>query len=131
MKRIRRKMEKLSKDVYRHIQSFLTIEDYWNSKLYFKDTECKYQEDKIKLFKQLFNTIPNCFFNRLNSKNMNKRIIYENFIKYNKIEFFCYENFLKKELKKKICKLTKQKINFFHNKSCHIDNNVYHFLLWK
>ena len=123
-------MEKLNKDIHRHIQSFMTIEDYWNSKLYFKNTECKYQEDKIKLFKQLFDTVPN-HFHRVQT-NMNKRIIYENFTKYNKMEFFCYENFLNKELKKKICKLTKQKINFFHNKSySHGNDSVYHFLLWK
>lgn len=123
-------MEKLSKDIHRHIQSFLTIEDYWKSKLYIRETECRYQEDKIKLFKQLFNIIPNRFFNV--KINMNKRIIYENFIKYNKMEFFCYENFLKEEIKKKIYKLTKQKITFFHNKSySYGNNNVYHFLLWK
>ena len=121
-------MDTINKDIHRHIQSFMTIEDYWNSKLYFKNTGCKYQEDKIKLFKQLFDIIPNRFFSVKN--NMNKRIVYEHFIKYNKMEFYCYENFLQKELKKKICKLTKQKINFFCNKSySHGKDNVYHFLV--
>jgi hypothetical protein len=123
-------MTELNKDVRRHIQSFMTVKDYWNSKLYFKGTKCKYQEDKIKLFKQLFQTIPNRFFSV--KFNMNKRIVYENFIKYNRLEFFCYENFLKKEIKKEFCKLTKQKINFFHNKSySHGNDSIYHFLMWK
>ena len=129
-------MNTFSKDIHRRIQSFMTIEDYWNSKLYFKDTECKYQEDKIKLFKQLFDIMPNHFFGvtkRITRTNMNKRIIYENFIKYHKMEFYCYENFLQKELKKQICKLTKQKIIFFRNKSASTGtkNGVYHFLMWK
>ena len=126
-------MNTFSKDIHRHIQSFMTIEDYWNSKLYFKDTECNYQEDKIKLFKQLFDIMPNRYPNVYRVQtNMNKRIIYENFIKYNKMEFYCYENFLQKELKKKICKLTKQKITFFRNKSASPKNgSIYHFLIWK
>jgi len=123
-------MDTISKDLHRHIQSFMTVKDYWNSKLYFKETKCKYQEDKIKLFKELFNIIPTRFFSVQTS--MNKRIIYENFIKYNKMEFFCYENFLKKEIKKKFCKLTKQKITFFHNKSySNATDKIYHFLMWK
>ena len=123
-------MDTISKDLHRHIQSFMTVKDYMNSKLYIKDTKCKYQEDKIQLFKELFDIIPNRFY-RVKT-NMNKRLLYENLIKYNKMEFFCFENFLQKELKKKICKLTKQKINFFHNKSySHGNVSVYHFLMWK
>ena len=123
-------MDTVSKDIHTHIQSFMTVKDYMNSKLVLKGTKCKYQEDKIQLFKELFDIIPNRFFNL--KINMNKRLVYENFIKYNKMEFFCYENFLKKEIKKKFCKLTKQKINFFHNKSySHGNNSVYHFLMWK
>ena len=90
-------MDTISKDLHRHIQSFMTVKDYWNSKLYFKETKCKYQEDKIKLFKELFNIIPTRFFSVQTS--MNKRIIYENFIKYNKMEFFCYvHNYLDLQL---------------------------------
>ena len=82
-------MNNISKDLQRYILSFLNIEDYQTSKLYLKDTKCKYQEDKIKLFQEVFKNIPNIIF-QINKKKINKKNLYKNFIKYNTLDFFCY-----------------------------------------
>jgi len=109
-------MDYISKDLHRHIQSFMTVEEYLNSKLYLKDTECKYQEDKIKLFKELFNVIPNILICNY-TKTMGKRIAYDYFLKHNKLNIVYEGNLLNSRrefreiLNKLKLKIKKIKIN--------------------
>jgi|TARA_Y100000746_G_C15341545_1_gene382046 hypothetical protein len=119
-------------DTFRHILSFLPVEDYLRLKLICKDAVSKEQEDRIFFFKQeLFKVIPKIIF-RIAYKPYTKQNLYETLLYNNRLDFFCEEEFLTKELKKKIKKFTKKRIIFRENKTfiSPLRTKVYHCLLY-
>jgi len=95
-------------DTFRHILSFLPVEDYLRLKLICKDAVSREQENRILFFKnELFKVIPKRIF-RIGYKSYTKQNLYENLLYKNKLDFFCEEEFLTKDLKKKIKKITKK-----------------------
>ena len=119
-------------DTFRHILSFLPIGDYLKFKLICKGAVSKEQEDRILFFKnELFKVIPKKIF-MIGSKKYTKQRLYESLLCKNKLDFFCEEEFLTKDLKKKIKKITKKRIIFRENKTFISSDNtkVYHCLLY-
>ena len=119
-------------DRFRHILSFLPVEDYLRLKLICKDAVSREQENRILFFKnELFKVIPKRIF-RIGYKSYTKQNLYENLLYKNKLDFFCEEEFLTKDLKKKIKKITKKRIIFRVNKTLisSFRPKVYHCLLY-
>jgi len=119
-------------DTFRHILSFLPVEDYLRLKLICKDAVSREQENRILFFKnELFKVIPKRIF-RIGYKSYTKQNLYENLLYKNKLDFFCEEEFLTKDLKKKIKKITKKRIIFRVNKTLisSFRPKVYHCLLY-
>lgn len=119
-------------DTFRHILSFLPVEDYLRLKFICKDAVSIEQENRILFFKnELFRVIPTKIFS-IGYKHYTKQTLYENLLYKNRLDFFCEEDFLTKDLKKKIKKITKKRIIFRVNKTYinSIHTNVYHCLLY-
>lgn len=119
-------------DTFRHILSFLPVEDYLRLKLICKDAVSKEQENRILFFKnELFKVIPKRIF-RIGYKPYTKQNLYESLLYKNKLDFFCEEEFLTKDLKKKIKKITKKRIICRVNTTfiSSVKTKVYHCLLY-
>ena len=88
-------------DTFRHILSFLPVEDYLRFKLICKNAVSREQENRILFFKNEFlKVIPKRIF-RIGYKPYTKQNLYESLLYKNKLDFFCEEEFLTKDLKKK------------------------------
>ena len=95
-------------DTFRHILSFLPIGDYLKFKLICKGAVSKEQENRILFFKnELLKVIPKRIF-MIGCKKYTKQRLYESLLYKNKLDFFCEEEFLTKDLKKKKKKLQKK-----------------------
>lgn len=119
-------------DTLRHILSFLPVEDYLRLKFICKDAVSREQENRILFFKnELFKVIPKRIF-RIGYKPYTKQNLYESLLYKNKLDFFCEEEFLTKDLKKKIKKITKKRIIFRVNTTFISPDKtkVYHCLLY-
>ena len=119
-------------DTFRHILSFLPVEDYLRFKLICKNAVSREQENRILFFKNEFlKVIPKRIF-RIGYKPYTKQNLYESLLYKNKLDFFCEEEFLTKDLKKKIKKITKKRIIFRVNKTfiTSLHTKVYHCLLY-
>ena len=119
-------------DTFRHILSFLPVEDYLRFKLICKNAVSREQENRILFFKNEFlKVIPKRIF-RIGYKPYTKQNLYELLLYKNKLDFFCEEEFLTKDLKKKIKKITKKRIIFRVNKTFinSLHTKVYHCLLY-
>ena len=119
-------------DTFRHILSFLPVEDYLRLKLICKDAVSKEQENRILFFKnELFKVIPKRIF-RIGYKPYTKQNLYQSLLYKNKLDFFCEEEFLTKDLKKKIKKITKKRIICRVNTTfiSSVKTKVYHCLLY-
>tara|TARA_B100001989_G_C24100224_1_gene251342 strand:+ start:112 stop:486 length:375 start_codon:yes stop_codon:yes gene_type:complete len=123
---------KLNNDTFRHILSFLPVDVYLRFKLICKDAVSREQENRILFFKnELFKVIPKKIF-VINYKLCTKQSLYETLLYKNRMDFFCEEDFLTKELKKKIKKITRKRIILRENKtfiSTKLEK-VYHCLLY-
>jgi|TARA_Y100000992_G_C21107515_1_gene415671 hypothetical protein len=123
---------KLNNDTFRHILSFLPVDVYLRFRLICKDAVSREQENKILFFKnELFKVIPKRIF-VIGYKRSTKQSLYETLLYKNRLDFFCEENFLTKELKKKIKKITKKRIILRVNKTFISPNpgKIYHCLLY-
>jgi hypothetical protein len=119
-------------DTFRHILSFLPVEDYLRLKLICKNAVSREQENRILFFKnELFKVIPKRIF-RIGYKPYTKQNLYESLLYKNKLDFFCEEEFLTKDLKKKIKKITKKRIICRLNTTfiSSVKTKVYHCLLY-
>lgn len=119
-------------DTFRHILSFLPVRDYLRLKIICKDAVSREQENRILFFKnELFKVIPKRIF-KIGYKPYTRQNLYENLLYNNRLDFFCEEEFLTKDLKKKIKKFTKKRIIFRENKTFlnSLHTKVYHCLLY-
>lgn len=125
-------MNIINEDVQGYIVSFLNVEDYQNSKFYLRHARCKAQEKKLQRFEELFRAIPAkrvyCILG--GNRKDQKRMLRDTFVRYDRMDFVCTENFLGVDLKQRIQRDTPYKIAFY--RKTHIKlTQCYHFLLWR
>ena len=124
---------KLNNDTFRHILSFLPVDVYLRFRLICKDAVSREQENRILFFKnELLKVIPKRIFRIGVYKSYTKQRLYETLLYKNRLDFFCEEDFLTKELKKKIKKFTKKRIILRENKTfiSTKPGKIYHCLLY-